>query len=300
MESKILPNGVYVAALTPLHADLKPDVDMLADHCRNLLAQGAQGLALMGTTGEANSFSADERVELIEGILGKDINPNQIMLGTGCCSYVDTVRLTRHAVAHGIKSILLLPPFYYKQIDDHGLLNYFSRVVDEVGEQELEIYLYHFPKMTGLHFSPSLLEQLLKRYPHNFAGMKDSGGDFNHMKFICDSFPGFKLFAGTEKYLLDVLRLGGAGCISATANVTISKCMDVFDHWQSAQVDMLQSELTAQRNIFEGLPFIGILKQCMALLSGNPQWLHVRPPNGLVPEIDLRRVIEQMAKLQVV
>jgi 4-hydroxy-tetrahydrodipicolinate synthase len=217
------------------------------------------------------------------------------MLGTGCCSYVDTVRLTRHAVALGIKSILLLPPFYYKQIEDEGLLHYFSRVIEQVGEDDLEIYLYHFPKMTGLHFSSALLEKLLMRYPRNFVGMKDSGGDFNHMKSICKDFPGFKLFAGTEKYLLDVLKLGGAGCISATANVTVTKCMDVYNQWQSAEAETLQATLTAQRNIFEGLPFIGILKQYMAHLSGNPQWLHVRPPNGLVPEIELKRVVEQMA-----
>jgi 4-hydroxy-tetrahydrodipicolinate synthase len=218
------------------------------------------------------------------------------MLGTGCCSYVDTVKLTRQAVDHGIKSILLLPPFYYKQIDDEGLLKYFYRVVDEVGETDLEIYLYHFPKMTGLSFSHALLEKLLIRYPRNFVGMKDSGGDFNHMKSIVENFPGFKLFAGTEKYLLDVLRLGGAGCISATANVTIAKCMEVFNHWQDPQANTLQTELTDERNIFEGLPFIGILKQCMAYISDNDQWLHVRPPNSLVPEIELSKVIARMSK----
>ena len=295
MKNKILAHGVYVAALTPMQSDLKPDIDLLANHCRNLLERGVQGLALMGTTGEANSFSIEERMEIVEGIIGRQINANQIMLGTGCCSYIDTVRLTRHALAQGIKSILLLPPFYYKQVDDEGLFNYFYRVVNEVGEHDLEIYLYHFPKMTGLHFSSALLEKLLTRFPDNFAGMKDSSGDFSHMKSICENFTGFKLFAGTEKYLLDVLRLGGAGCISATANVTTPKCMEVFNHWQGAMADRLQSELTTQRNIFEGLPFIGILKQYMAHISGNPQWLHVRPPNGLVAEIELKRVIAQMA-----
>ena len=298
MENKILPNGVYVAALTPLQHDLAPDVKMLAQHCRHLLEQGAQGLALMGTTGEANSFNVEERINLIEGLLSHGIDARQIMLGTGCCSYVDTVKLTRHAVAQGIKSILLLPPFYYKQIDDEGLLNYFFRVVEEVSEPGLEIYLYHFPKMTGLSLSHALLEKLLLRYPRNFVGMKDSGGDFNHMKSIAENFSGFKVFAGTEKYLLDVLRLGGAGCISATANVTIAKCMEVFNHWQDPLADTLQAELTDERNIFEGLPFIGILKQYMAHQSANPQWLHVRPPNGLVHETALQKVIEQMAKYQ--
>lgn len=299
MHDTLLPNGVYVAALTPLLPDLSPDVDLLADHCGVLLKSGVQGLALMGTTGEANSFTITERKILLEGLLERDISGQKIMLGTGCCSYNDTIDLTKHAIKSGIKSILLLPPFYYKQVDDTGLFEYFRRVMEECGDEGLEIYLYHFPKMTGIHFSQELLEKLVDRYPSNFVGMKDSGGDLGHMSEICKHFPGWKLFAGTEKYLLDVLRMGGAGCISATANITVQKCVEVMQNWKDQQADQLQEELTAQRNIFEGLPFIGILKQCMAELKNNPQWLNVRPPNGRVADEKLQAVLRQMAKQRV-
>ncbi|MCB0685732.1 MAG: dihydrodipicolinate synthase family protein [Saprospiraceae bacterium] len=291
MKDTLLPNGVYVAALTPLKADLTPDIEMLADHCQSLLATGAQGLALMGTTGEANSFSIDERKELLEQLLAKGVDPKKIMLGTGCCSYTDTIDLTSHALKMGVSSILLLPPFYYKQISDNDLYTYFKMVIEAVGKNDLEIYLYHFPKMTGLNFSLSLLEKLIHDFPANFVGMKDSGGDPAHMAEIIAHFPGFKLFAGTEKYLLDVLRLGGAGCISATANITAPKCVEVFEYWQSDLADALQQELVAQRNIFEGLPFVGILKQSLAEIKDNPQWLHVRPPNGLVPNEFVKQVL---------
>lgn len=294
MKQTSLPGGVYVAALTPMDAELNPDIELLTSHCRFLFNHGAQGLALMGTTGEANSFSVDERMKLIEELLANDIPAGKIMLGTGCCSYTDTIQLTRHAVSSGIRNILLLPPFYYKQVDDDGLFAYFSRVLEEVAEPELEIYLYHFPRMTGLHFSHSLIERLIDSYPANFIGMKDSGGQVEHMREICRHFPGFKLYAGTEKYLLDVMRMGGAGCISATANVTIGPCVEVYRNWQTGKADALQDELTEMRNIFEGLPFIGILKQYLARVQNNPQWIYMRPPNGPVPEAEVERVLEAM------
>lgn len=295
MKERILPDGVYVAALTPMLDDLTPDIDRLVKHCNALLNQGAQGLALLGTTGEANSFSTDERTKLIEAVIEHGIPAKQIMLGTGCCSYTETINLTRHAVNTGIKSILLLPPFYYKQINDEDLLTFISKVLDEVAEPGLEIYLYHFPRLTGLHFSISLIEKLVAKYPDNIVGIKDSGGDFQNMQEVCRSIPGFKVFAGTEKYLLDVLRIGGAGCISATANITLGQCMLVFNNWQDTEADKLQDELTAMRNIFEGLPFIGILKQYLARIQNIPQWRNIRPPNGLIDESRVTEVLDAMA-----
>lgn len=299
MNNTLLPKGVYVAALTPMHDDLTVDTSLLTYHCQQLLEAGAQGLALMGTTGEANSLSLTERKTLLEEILEKGVDPGKIMLGTGCCAYPDTIDLTRHAVRHGIKSILLLPPFYYKQVDDAGLFDYFKKVIHETGAGDLEIYLYHFPKMTGLHLSLSLLDRLISEFPRNVVGMKDSGGDLQHMQDIATHFPGFKLFAGTEKYLLDVLRMGGAGCISATANVTITQCMDVFDHWLEPSADERQEALTAQRMVFEGLPFIGILKAYLAIQKKTPQWSNVRPPNSLVKGDEVDKVIKKMKELGV-
>ena len=290
MKKTTLPDGVYVAALTPMHKDLTIDADLLFEHCQYLMEAGAQGLALMGTTGEANSFSLQERKSLVEKLMERGVDSQRIMLGTGCCALSDTVELTRHAVKNGIRSILLLPPFYYKQITEAGLYEYFKEVVHEVGADDLEIYLYHIPKMTGLDLSFSLIERLISDFPNNFVGMKDSGGDFAHMKEIRSRFNDLRLFAGTEKYLLDILQIGGAGCISATANVTVGQCMDVYNHWQEASAGKRQEVLTSQRVAFEGFPFIGILKPYLAKLSGNTQWLNIRPPNSLVEESDLMKV----------
>ena len=297
MSTTILQPGVYVANLTPMDASLQPDVPLLINHLEALLAQGAQGIALLGTTGEANSFSLQERKDLITAVTKAGIPGHRLMVGTGCCAYTDTISLTRHAVEHGINSILMLPPFYYKQINDQGLFRYFQTVIEGVGATDMEIYLYHFPKMTGVNFSIPLLEMLIEHYPNQVVGMKDSSGDLEHGKSICKHFPGFRLFAGTEKYLLDILHAGGSGCISATANVTVGQCARVFQNWQNSQAKALQSAATAQRQVFEGLPFVSILKQYLAETTGNSQWLHVRPPNALVEDEKVHEIVSQMKDL---
>lgn len=279
-----LPNGVYTAGLTPMKEDLSVDYDTLIAHCHILLNSGSDGLALLGTTGEANSFTVKERFEFISVIAESDLPANRIMVGTGCCAYNDTIALTKHAVRSGFGGILMLPPFYYKQVDDRGLAKYFDLVINGVNDDRLRIFLYHIPKMSGIYFSPTLVERLIAEYPGVVVGMKDSSGDWEHMQFVLKSIPGFKLFAGTERLLLPTLRAGGAGCISATANVTIGLAAEVLRNWQSANADFLQEHLTKVRTTFEAHPFVPILKQILAKIRNNPTWLNMRPPNAPVDE----------------
>ncbi|HMB92887.1 MAG TPA: dihydrodipicolinate synthase family protein, partial [Rhodothermales bacterium] len=142
-----LPDGVYAACLTPLHDDLRIDHETLAGHARWLLTNGCDGLILLGTTGEANSFSIAERMALLEGIIEAGLPPSRLMVGTGCCAVPDTVALTKHAMAHGVGGVLMLPPFYYKQASDDGIFAAFEQVIQQVGEATLQVYLYHFPRM---------------------------------------------------------------------------------------------------------------------------------------------------------
>lgn len=299
MINTILPNGSYVAVLTPMTDALEPDIPLLLAHSQAMLDQGAQGIALLGTTGEANSFTLPERMKIMSGLIDGGIPGSKIMVGTGCCSYGETVLLNKYALELGINSVLMLPPFYYKHVEDQGLFNYFEKVVHETADDRLEIYLYHFPKLTGLDLSIDLLGKLINEFPGIFVGLKDSGGDVNHMQQVIDHFPDFKLFAGTEKYLLDIMRRGGAGCISATANVTVSACTQVFANWQSAEADILQKKLTAMRSCFEGLPFTGILKQYLANLEQKPSWLNIRPPNSLVSGEALTNIITQLNQIKI-
>lgn len=290
-----LPNGVYSATLTPVTENLEIDHELLSTHCQDLLDKGSQGIALLGTTGEANSFSLSERKAIMESVVKNGIPAAQLMVGTGCCALPESVELSKHALAHGAGGLLILPPFYYKQVDDSGLLSYFEHFIRQVNNDAMRIYLYHFPKMSGLGFSIPLIKQLIKEFPENIVGIKDSSGDINNMKQMVEELPNFQVFPGTEKYLLEMLKFGGAGCISATANATISLAANVFQAWsRGEEADDLQAYLIKVRTSFEGLPFSGALKTYLADLKNDKRWLNVRPPNE---KLDLHRLNELKAKL---
>jgi len=293
-----LPNGAYTAALTPLKKDLSIDHKALALHSNWLLENGSTGILLMGTTGEANSFSVAERKELLDEAIKRGVPAEKLMVGTGCCAFPDTVALTKHAVGHNVGGVVVLPPFYYKQVTEDGLMKSFDLLINQVGGQGPEIYLYHFPKMAGVAFSLSLIQRLVKEYPGIIVGMKDSTGDFENVKRTIENVPGFNVYAGTEKLLLDTLKTGGAGCISATANVTIPLVAEVFKTWQTGKsADQMQDHLIAVRTAFEGLPFSGALKSLISKWTGNVDWLNVRPPNTLLDSKDLNTLEARLQAL---
>src|SRR5438876_6400954 len=214
--------GVLAPVVTPLKADLAPDRERFIRHCQWLLSQNCR-LAPFGTTSEANSMSTEERISLLEALLAAGIDPSRMMPGTGCCSIAETVELTAHAVKHGCAGVLMLPPFYYKDVSEEGLYRYFSEVVQRVGDALLRIYLYHIPPVAIVGITPKLVERLLKAYPTAIAGMKDSSGDWNNTKTFLDAFAEtasaariFDVFVGSETFLLANMRNGGAGTISAT------------------------------------------------------------------------------------
>jgi len=270
--------GVFAATLTPMKTDLSIDHEALARHCRWLLKNGCDGIVLFGTTGEANSLTVAERKEIIDMLLEGNPFAERLIVGTGCCAVGDTVDLTRHAQRYPVAGVLTLPPFYYKNVSDDGLFAAFDAVVQGVGAADLRIYLYHFPKMSGVPFSLNLIERFLKSYGNTFAGVKDSSGDFENMKAMIKAFPGFRVFAGTEAYLLDILRIGGAGCISATTNATGSLASEIFRRWESDDMSEAQARLTSVRKAFEAFPFIPGLKTMMARWTENDAWLNMRPP----------------------
>ncbi|MSP66909.1 MAG: dihydrodipicolinate synthase family protein [Alphaproteobacteria bacterium] len=277
-------SGVFAAVLTPQKPDLSPDYPAFVAHGKWLLAQGCHGLGILGTTGEANSFSVDERIRLMEAAVQGGIDPAKLMPGTGCCAITDTVALTKRAVALGAAGVLVLPPFYYKKISDAGLYRSFAELVDRVGDARLRVYIYHFPAMTGLETPIAVIARLREAYPGVFVGLKDSGGKWEHMEALLRAFPGFGLFAGTERYLLATLRAGGAGTISATTNVTGGAARQVFDAYLqgSTDVEAQQERLTAMRAAIEAYPLVAALKSIMADWSGRPAWKQVRPPLDLL------------------
>jgi 4-hydroxy-tetrahydrodipicolinate synthase len=270
--------GVFAAALTPLNGDLSPDHEAMLGHYRWLLARGCDGVAALGTTGEANSFSVEERLAIIEALAASDIDPGRLLIGTGCCAIPDTVRLSRAALDMGAAGVLMLPPFYYKNPSADGLYAAYAEVIERLGDERLAIYVYHFPAMTGIDISIAFLERLVADYPDTVVGLKDSSGDWSHTEAVCRALPGFGVFAGSEQFLLPVLRAGGAGCISATVNVTCQLAAGVYARWRESDAEALQEELSNLRLKIQAYPAIAALKQIMAHTRGRAEWLNLRPP----------------------
>jgi 4-hydroxy-tetrahydrodipicolinate synthase len=272
--------GINAAALTAMKADLSPDLDRYAAHCQWLLANGCNGLGILGTTGEANSFGFNERRDILEGILARGVPAARLMPGTGCASLTDTVELTRHAKAQGCRGVLVLPPFYYKAPSDDGLFAYFSEVVNRVGGG-IALYLYHFPQQSAVPFSLDLIGRLLKAFPGVIRGVKDSSGDYANMKAMIDHFSadGFEVYSGSDEFVQRILADGGAGCITAAANVNARFGAVVYRHRTGAEADAAQAVLNSTRKAATASPLIPGLREIIARSTGDAGWRSIRPPH---------------------
>jgi 4-hydroxy-tetrahydrodipicolinate synthase len=291
---------VLAPVVTPFKADLSPNRERFIAHCKWLLSQNC-GLAVFGTNSEANSMSAEERMTLLDALVAAGMDSARMMPGTGCCSISETVELTAHAVNHGCTGVLMLPPFYYKTVDEKGLYAYFSEVVQRVGDTRLRIYLYHIPPVAVVGITPKLVERLLQAYPKTIAGMKDSSGDWNNTRMFLDAFAvragranstagaarTFDVFVGSESFLLANICNGGAGTISATANVNPAAIYELYQKAlgasasTGAELEALQERLSVVREVFARMSWpsmIAALKQAIAIYRNDPEWARVRPP----------------------
>ena len=273
-------SGVLAPVLTPFGGDLAPDPERFLRHCRWLLSHGCSGLAVFGTTSEANSLSVEERQRLLEHLLAGGVDPAKLLPGTGSCALPDAVRLTGLATRAGCAGVLMLPPFYYKGVPEEGLFRFFSEVIERVGDVRLRVYLYHIPPVAQVGIGPELVERLLARYPGAIAGMKDSSGDFENTRAMIERFgrSGFDVFAGSERFLLPTLRAGGAGCITATANVNAAAIDALFRAWRTADADRLQDSVNAVRAALEHYPVVPALKAILAHHADDAGWRKMRPP----------------------
>ncbi len=290
-------SGVIAPVLTPFGEDGAPDPDRFIDHAEWLMANGCTGLAPFGTTSEANSLGLDERMELLEDLIDAGIEPALMMPGTGTCSITDTAILTQHAVDVGCGGVLMLPPFYYKNPSEEGLFRYFADVIDEVGDDRLKVYLYHIPPVAQVGFPLTLVSRLRKEFPEVVVGLKDSSGDWSNMRAILEQNPGFELFPGAELYLLDGLRAGAVGTISATANIAAAAMRKVFDDWQGPDADRLQADISAMRLTVQKYPVIPLLKAVIAHYRDDPGWAELRPPFTALDAATASQAIQQLAEL---
>ncbi|WP_407112764.1 dihydrodipicolinate synthase family protein [Bradyrhizobium sp. LMG 9283] len=298
-KSSLHPHGVFSAALTPLDAELAPDHARFVAHCRDLLDEGCDGIALLGTTGEANSFSAAERMALLEAVVAAGIAPQRLLPGTGVAALTETIALTRHALSVGVDTAVMLPPFYYKGVSDDGIYASYSEVVQRIGDARLKVVLYHIPQMSAQPISHALIERLRKAYPATFTGIKDSSGDFANMTAMVERFPGFSVLVGADPLLLPLLRKGGAGCITATSNLVARDLAYVYKHFRDSDDDAAlkaaQARIVKARELVSRFPQMASLKTIVAKRTGHAGWQRLRPPLESLPPAQVKELLADAA-----
>jgi 4-hydroxy-tetrahydrodipicolinate synthase len=274
------PGSVIAPVLTPFDSQLEVDPLRFVALCRVLLDQGVD-LAPFGTTSEGPSLSVDERLRLLDALAETGVDMGRVMPGTGCCALPDTVRLSAHAARLGCGAVLMLPPFYYKGVSDDALFASFAAVIERVADPRLKVVLYHFPRHSQTPISLELVDRLRRAFPDTVVGLKDSSGDWDNMRTAIERFPGFHVWSGTERLMLDILRAGGAGVISANANLNGRAMLDLAQGWRGAEAKALQTRLDQFRAAVQGRPLIPALKAMLADWLEDPEWRHVRPPQLL-------------------
>ncbi len=273
--------GIFAAAVTPVDRDGEISHVRLAAHLRWLLHHGCHGVALFGTTGEAPSFSVAERQAALEAVLRHGLAPERLILGIGCCARADTLALARHGLDLGVERMLMLPPFYFKEVPEEGVFRAFAELIEGLGSDRLRLLLYHFPRMSMVPIARPVIERLLGRFPEIVRGIKDSSGDWDHTRELIATFPGFSVFSGSDMHLLRNLRAGGAGTISAGANLACASSRDVFDgiaRGDEALAERAMKCVAAVRTVLGRHPMIPAIKHVIATGARDPVWRHVRPP----------------------
>jgi len=268
-----MEKAVYSAVLTPFKRDLSIDKKLFLEHCEFLL-KNKINLAPLGTTGEANSISVSEKLDLIKMLAKSDLPKKKIMIGTGNSSHTDAALLTKEAIRRKIFTVLVLPPFYYKNVSDEGVYQYYKNIIDDVKSKSLRLFLYNIPQVSGVAISVDLIQRLKKKYSDIVAGIKDSSGDFENTK-LYKNIKNFIVYPGSEKFLMDGLTIGCSGCISATTNVNI-QAAKLIKLYNLPEGEKLNQKVMNVRSIFEKYPVIAALKAIK--FKENENWMYIRPP----------------------
>lgn len=281
--------GVCAAALTPIHPDRSPDLDRVVAHARHLLATGADAINLLGSTGEATSFGVAERLAVMEAIAASGLPLDRFMVGTGAAALSDAVRLTTAAVDLGFAGALVVPPFYFTGITDDGLLAYYTTLVERVARPHLRLYLYHYPQLSGVPFSPELVRRLADALPGVVAGVKDSSGVAAFADGVVAACPELAVFPSAETALAEARERGYAGCISATFNVNAPLAARVWNGTDPAARAADQVALSAIRTTITRYPLVPAVHHVSARLRRDERLERVVPPLAtLAPDLARR------------
>ncbi len=266
--------GVIAAVSTIIDGNGAPDHARSLKLARHLLDHGCDGLNVLGTTGEATSFSREERMALMSAYRQQGMPMQRLMVGTGAAAVSDAIALTRHAAEMGFAGALVLPPFYYKGVPDDGLAAYIDAIVKATADKPVPIYLYHFPAQSGLPWHIALIRRLREAHGSRIAGLKDSSGDMPYAREAAKIAADFDVFPSTEACLIEARAGAFAGCISATANCNADLCQRA---WASGDV-AAHADAVAIRSLFDGKPLVSGIKALLAHIHGDPAFATPKIP----------------------
>ena len=275
-------HGVIAAIATPVDEAGEPDGARATKLARYLLDNGCDGLNVLGTTGEATSFTTAQRRNVMSAYHAAGLPMDRLMVGTGAAALDDAVALTRHAAQLGFAGALVLPPFYYKGVPDDGLYACIETIVRATAEGPIPIYLYHFPAQSGLPWHAALVRRLVGAFGTRIAGLKDSSGDLPFARAAASVAPGFKVFPSNEAALMEARSGAFAGCISATANLNADLCARALHGGDAAALEAA----VAIRNLFDGKQLVAGVKAALAHIHGDAAWARVKPPLAPLPAAD--------------
>ena len=271
--------GLITPILTPFNDDLTIADDLLLAHAEWLLGDGGSaGLALFGTTGEALSVGIKERMASLDMLIAKGIDPQRLIVGTGLNNMHDTTELTRHACAHGCLGVMMLPPFYFKNVSDDGLYRYYAEVIKRAGHADLKIYLYHIPQVAGVGLSLDLVARLTADFAE-VVGIKDSSGDWQNTEKLL-AIDGLIVYPGAETPVIDAIKLGAPGCISATGNINSRGIAEIIrlchtGDYEGAEQNHIRTR--AIRALFQDYAPIPAQKALLARWQ-DARYNNLRPP----------------------
>ncbi|HUF86356.1 MAG TPA: dihydrodipicolinate synthase family protein [Thermohalobaculum sp.] len=288
--------GVIAPILTPFEDDLTIARDLYVANAKRCLAEGCVGLAPFGTTGEALSVGIEERMEALEDLVAAGIPAGRLIPGTGLTNLPDTVRLTRHAVSLGCAGAMVLPPFYFKDVPEDGLYDHFAHLVDAVDDPRLRVYLYHIPQVSGVGLPVSLVRRLHADFPGIVVGIKDSSAVWENTEALL-GIEGLVVYPGSELPILEAMRLGAPGCISATANLNAAGIAEVIRLWQAGEHEAaagLHAQVRKLRLLVQGYAPIPAQKRLLALATGDARWANTRPPLLAMGEAEGRELAARL------
>jgi 4-hydroxy-tetrahydrodipicolinate synthase len=266
--------GVIAAIATAVGPGGVPDCARSAALARFLLAHGCDGLNVLGTTGEATSFSVEQRMSVMSAYHAAGLPMDRLMVGTGAAALADAVALTRHAGELGFAGALVLPPFYYKGVPDEGLVASIEAILMATAATPIPLYLYHFPAQSGLPWHVGLIRRLLDAFGDRIVGLKDSSGDMAYAREVASIAAAFKVFPSTEAVLMQARSGAFAGCISATVNLNADLCAQA---WRNGDAAALETAV-AIRKLFDGKQLVPGVKALLAHIHGDAAWARVQPP----------------------